>query len=129
MGYLCWRKERTQAQARAVSEILSRAKYGDGVIERVRSIIRKQRLYSDPEVQTYEGAVALVFLETQPNKTTERLGSKIIDVLAKTFGKITPASISVIPELPTFPFGNDRGGRWQGTIGKYGLHIQGPEGR
>ncbi len=104
-GYLLWRNERMQDHARDASEILTRAGYDDRVIDRVQSIIRKQQLRSDHEVQTYEDAVALVFLETQLNETAERLGNKAVDVLAKTLHKMTPIGISAIPELPAVPAG------------------------
>jgi len=104
-GYLSWRNERMQAQARDASNIMTRAGYDDRVIDRVRSIIRKQRLRSDQEVQTYEDAASLVFLETQLDDTAERLGTRAVDVLAKILHKMTPIGISVIPELSSVPAG------------------------
>ncbi len=103
VGYLAWRANRTQIHAHAASEILIRAGYNDRAVDRVRSIICKQRLGSDQEVQVYEDTVALVFLETQLDDAAERLGSKVVDVLAKTIRKMTPTGISVIPELSVVP--------------------------
>jgi len=102
-GYLAWRNERMQAHARDASDILTRAGYDDRVIDRVQSIIRKQRLRSDQEVQTYEDAAALVFMETQLGDTARRLGNRVVEVLAKVLHKMTPTGISAIPELSTVP--------------------------
>ena len=53
----------------------------------------KQGLGSDPEVQTFEDAVSLTFLETELHSVLDRLGddTKAADIVAKTLDKMSPA--------------------------------------
>ena len=84
-GYLRWRTEQKRRHATAVGEILTRAGYGQPVADRVGAIIRKQGLADDPQVQTHEDALCLVFLSTQFGPVADQLGDdKTLDVLAKT---------------------------------------------
>ena len=60
---------------------------------RAAQIVAKQGLGSDPEVQTFEDAVSLTFLETELHSVLDRLGddTKAADIVAKTLDKMSPA--------------------------------------
>ena len=60
---------------------------------RASQIVAKQGLGSDPEVQTFEDAVSLTFLETELNSVLDRLDddTKAADIVAKTLAKMSPA--------------------------------------
>ncbi|MBV8979492.1 MAG: DUF4202 domain-containing protein [Acidimicrobiia bacterium] len=88
-GYLRWRRELQKQHAADVARILASEGYDDATIERVCEIIQKRRLTSDPEVQTFEDALCLVFLETQLGEFAERHADKADDVLAKTLDKMS----------------------------------------
>ena len=96
-GYLRWKKRLQEHHA----DVLGRVLAGSGFdVERVQAIVRKQRLKSDPDVQSLEDALALVFLETQ----LAELGAKLdddhmVDVLAKTLRKMTPDGRAAAGEL------------------------------
>src|SRR5262245_12291087 len=62
-GYLQWRKDLKEFHARRVGEIMATAGYGAEDIERVASLVRKERLKLDPEAQMLEDVVCVVFLE------------------------------------------------------------------
>src|SRR5438309_7851093 len=64
-GYLRWRRALQRAHADDVGGILSAEGYGPEEVARVQDIVQKRRLTSDPEVQVFEDALCLVFLETQ----------------------------------------------------------------
>ena len=87
-GYLRWKRRLQQHHA----EILGRVLAGSGFdVARVQSIVKKERLKTDPDVQSLEDALALVFLETQLNELGEKLDDEhMVDVLAKTLRKMTP---------------------------------------
>ena len=87
-GYLRWKRRLQQHHA----EVLGRVLDGSGFdVERVQALVRKERLKSDPDVQSLEDALALVFLETQLAELGEKLDDDhMVDVLAKTLRKMTP---------------------------------------
>ena len=87
-GYLRWKRRLQQHHA----DVLGRVLDGSGFdVARVQAIVRKERLKSDPDVQSLEDALALVFLETQLAELGEKLDDDhMVDVLAKTLRKMTP---------------------------------------
>jgi len=99
-GYLRWRRDLSNRQAGDAGEILARAGYDDTSIERVKSIVRKQRLTEDPDVQTLEDAICLVFLETQFDELASRLDhDRMVGVLRKTMAKMSPAALEQVAAL------------------------------
>ena len=87
-GYLRWKRRLQQHHA----DVLGRVLAGSGFdVARVQSLVRKERLQSDPDVRSLEDALALVFLETQLGELGEKLDDEhLVDVLAKTMRKMTP---------------------------------------
>ena len=80
--------------AATVETILAAEAYPPERIARVQAIIRKQGLGTDEEVQAFEDALCLVFIETQFGALAERLErEKIVDVTRKTLKKMSPAAI------------------------------------
>lgn len=93
-GYLRWRLALRDRHGVEVAELLKGVGYEPVMAERVRSIVRKEHLRTDPAVQTHEDALCLVFLETQFDALTEQLGDdKTVDVVRKTLAKMSPAAI------------------------------------
>ena len=90
-GYLKWRTDLKDFHARRVGEIMAAAGYGTDDVARVASRIRKERLKRDAEAQMLEDVVCVVFLEHYVDgfmaKTDE---AKLADILAKTWGKMSP---------------------------------------
>ena len=87
-GYLRWKRRLQQHHA----DVLGRVLDGSGFdVARVQAIVRKERLKTDPDVQSLEDALALVFLETQLADLGAKLDDDhLVDVLAKTLRKMTP---------------------------------------
>lgn len=88
-GYLRWRRELQKQHAADVGGILQTEGYDAPTIGRVQEIVQKRRLSSDPEVQVFEDALCLVFLETQLTDFAERYADKADDVLEKTMAKMS----------------------------------------
>ena len=103
-GYHRWRVALQQLHAREVGEILEAEGYARETVTRVQGLVRKQGLGrgQDDEVQAFEDALCLVFLETQLASTAAKLGdqSRTIDVLRKTARKMSPAAIALAADLP-----------------------------
>ena len=100
-GYLRWRTALRRQHAGDVAAILRDAGYDDTSIGRVQEIVRKVGLGRDPEVQVHEDALCLVFLETQYDELAGRLDDdKMIDILRKTAGKMSPEGLAAAGSLP-----------------------------
>ena len=89
-GYLRWRTELGRFHAEETAKLLAEAGYDAETIERVKAIIRKRNLKGDPEVQTHEDVLCLVFLSTQLDMFAADLETeKLIEVLAKSLNKMS----------------------------------------
>lgn len=107
-GYLRWRTQLKRQHADEVGEILREVGYDDEMIERVGQIVRKDRLSRDPQVQTHEDALCLVFLQTQYDDLAEQLGDdKTIDVVVKTIRKMSPAGLEAAGGLQLSDHGQE----------------------
>ena len=106
-GYLRWRSALRRQHAEDVAGIMRGAGYDEAAIERVQAIVRKRGLGRDPDVQVHEDALCLVFLETQFDQLAARLGNddKMIDILRKTAGKMSPAGLAAAGSLRLSPAG------------------------
>ena len=89
-GYLKWRSDLKRYHATVAADVLGDAGYDKATIDQVRMINLKENLKSNPDAQTMEDALCLVFLEVQFSefrlKTSEE---KIISILRKTWGKMS----------------------------------------
>lgn len=105
--YLQWRARLHEIHAKEAAAILRSCGYDAETTARVQAIVRKQRLRTDPEVQALEDALALAFLETQLDETIEKVADdqKIVDILQKTWVKMTPAGQQAALSLPLSPRG------------------------
>jgi hypothetical protein len=100
-GYLKWRADAKRRHADEVAEILQGCGYSDDTIDRVQQIVRKEHLRSDPQVQTHEDALCLVFLQTQLGDLANQLGDeKGFEVLRKTLEKMSQRGRDEALDLP-----------------------------
>lgn len=92
VGYLKWRTELKNMHAAIAGEILESVGYDEETVARVQSLLKKERLKHDPEVQTLEDVVCLVFLENWfADFAKQHDPDKIVDIVAKTWKKMSPA--------------------------------------
>jgi hypothetical protein len=107
-GYLRWRRDLKTVHAQTVAELLEPIGIDSATIARVQQLVQKQGLGSgsNPEVQTFEDVVCLVFLETQYEELSDRLDDdKMVDVLRKTLPKMSPAAHALAAEAVRYPHG------------------------
>ena len=92
-GYLRWRRAQRDRHARDLTAILGGAGMDGSVSARAAEIVAKRGLGADPEVQTFEDAVSLTFLETELRSVIDRLDddAKVADIVAKTLAKMSAA--------------------------------------
>lgn len=89
-GYLRWRRDQKQRHAEELRELLEQVGLDPVIVARSAAIVAKVGLGSDPEVQVFEDAVCLTFLETQLGETADRLDAdRMTTVIAKTLTKMS----------------------------------------
>ena len=80
---------------------MRRIGFDDTTIARVQDIVRKRGLGRDPEVQVFEDALCLTFLETQLASFAEQHPDpKAREVLAKTAKKMSGPARRLALQLP-----------------------------
>jgi hypothetical protein len=90
-GYLKWRTTLYDFHADRAAEVMRDVGYDDAAIERVRSLIRKEKIKSDAEMQTLEDVICLVFLENYfADFAAEKDEAKIVRILQRTWRKMSP---------------------------------------
>ncbi|GJM30803.1 MAG: hypothetical protein DHS20C17_34380 [Cyclobacteriaceae bacterium] len=99
-GYLLWRTELKKFHAQKAETILLQCGYNQEVIDRVKSLILKQRLKTDKESQTLEDVVCLVFLEFYFSEFAQKHPEeKVISIVQKTWNKMSVDARKVAMEL------------------------------
>lgn len=90
-AYLQWRRDLHGYHADQVGAILERAGYDAATVARVQQIVRKERLTQNPEVQTLEDGLCLVFLQLQLDSTAETVADdeRMVEVLRKSWRKMS----------------------------------------
>ena len=100
-GYLKWRNDLKHLHADLTTDILRRVGYDAGTIERVRTLNLKQDLSTDPEVQTLEDALCLVFLQFQFSELAAKLpADKVVNALRKSWNKMSAKGRQAALTLP-----------------------------
>ncbi len=89
-GYKAWRTRLMDHHAELAAGILRDVGYGEPTVERVGQLLRKRGLKRDPEVQTLEDVVCLVFLEYYFEEfAAQHEDDKLVEILRKTWAKMS----------------------------------------
>jgi hypothetical protein len=102
VGYLTWRTELARFHARRAGEILSEIGYDAETIQAVQRINLKQNLRSNPDSQTMEDALCLVFLEHEFDAFVAKYPdeAKVVEILRKTWKKMSDRGHEAALGLP-----------------------------
>lgn len=99
-GYLAWRTRLGAYHGEIAARILKDAGYGDAAAERIQVLLQKKGLKRDEEVQALEDSACLVFLQHQfPEFAAKHPEDKVIDILRKTWTKMSPAGHAAAQHL------------------------------
>jgi hypothetical protein len=101
--YLKWRKDLALHHAGIAERLMKEAGYGEETVDRVKQILLKKRIKVDPDVQTMENALCLVFLQLQYEefrKKHEQEPEKIINILRKSLLKMDEKGHRLALKLP-----------------------------
>ena len=100
VGYKQWRTRLMRHHAELSGAILAEVGYGPDTVKAVSRLLRKEGLKRDPEVQTLEDVVCLVFLEHYFDEfAEEHEEDKLVDILARTWLKMSERGRSAALEL------------------------------
>ncbi len=89
-GYLKWRTDLYKRHGDTAAEILGEVGFDDETIERVRTLLRKRGLKTDPDVQLMEDVICLVFLEHYFHAFAKKHEeTKLISIVQKTWRKMS----------------------------------------
>ena len=90
-GYRRWRTDLGRFHAETAGRVLQEVGYDETTISRVQSLLRKERLKTDPDCQLLEDVICLVFLEFYLGDfAQEHEEAKLVNILHRTWKKMSP---------------------------------------
>ena len=100
-GYLQWRNVLKTHHANLAEQILRSCRYDEDTIEKVKGLLLKKGLHSNPDTQVLEDVICLVFIEHYLDDFAEKHEPpKVVDVLRKTLKKMSPRAIESANSIP-----------------------------
>jgi Domain of unknown function (DUF4202) len=99
-GYLQWRTGLAKFHADTAADILREVGYEPALIDRVQSLLCKEGLKRDPEVQSLEDVICLVFLESYcADFARQHDTATMLPIIRKTWEKMSPRGREVARAL------------------------------
>lgn len=93
VGYKCWRMELYKFHGEITGGIMREVGYDEEMIANVQALLRKEKLKTNPESQSLEDVVGLVFLQYYLvnfiNKYNHFEEEKLLNILRKTWKKMS----------------------------------------
>ncbi|HEX8037801.1 MAG TPA: DUF4202 domain-containing protein, partial [Chryseosolibacter sp.] len=103
-GYLQWRNEEKVHHSRIAEKILSASGYDTGTIAKVKDLLLKKQLATNPDTQLLEDVACLVFIEYYLEPFAARHNEeKVVDILQKTQRKMSAAAKDELSQLNLSP--------------------------
>ncbi len=100
-GYHRWRTRLYDFHADTAAAILQEIGYDQATIARVRSLLRKEHIKSDPDSQTLEDVICVVFLENYFHEFAQDHDEpKLIIILQRTWKKMSDRGRAAALKLP-----------------------------
>lgn len=105
-GYKRWRSTLARHHAVIAEAVLTDAGYDAQTIARVKALLMKKGLGADRDVQLFEDAICLTFIERELEAFADKHDEdKLVSILRKTWKKMSPAghaaALSSVSTLPT----------------------------
>lgn len=89
-GYMLWRKDQGKLHAQLTAELMQKNGYCAEDAAIVASVLKKEKLKSNPLTQTLEDVACLVFLQFYfADFATKHSEEKLVDIVQKTWRKMS----------------------------------------
>jgi hypothetical protein len=99
-GYFQWRNKLREHHAAIAEPILKDSGFDGQEIEKVKSLILKKELTTNPDTQVLEDVICLVFLEYYGEEFAARHNDeKVVEILRKTLKKMSSKAIQSVAEI------------------------------
>lgn len=106
VGYLKWRADQKVFHAQETAKILADLGYDSWTMDAVRELNLKRSIKGNPDCQTLEDGLCLVFLQFQYDAIAEKYPEeKTIDILRKTAAKMSAEGLEHAKKLDYSPRG------------------------
>jgi hypothetical protein len=103
-GYLKWRTDLYKRHGDIAGEIMADVGYDEATIERVKTLLRKRGLKTDPDVQLLEDVICLVFLDHYFHDFAQKHDEeKLNPIIQKTWKKMTERAHTAALKLDYAP--------------------------
>jgi len=103
-GYLKWRTFLYSYHAEKASDILREAGYDEETIQKVSTLLLKQNIKTNPEMQLLEDVICLVFLENYfADFSKQHEEEKIVRIVQKTWKKMSEEGHHAALQIPMSP--------------------------
>jgi len=100
-GYLQWRSQLKLYHAKLAASILEKCDYDELTIVKVKDLLLKKQLKQNPDTQTLEDVICLVFLEYYFDDFSEEHNEeKLVNILRKTIAKMSSKGVDAALLLP-----------------------------
>lgn len=100
-GYLQWRNVLKTHHAKLAEQILLSCRYDQTTIEKVKALLVKKELFSNPDTQALEDVICLVFIQYYLEEFAEKHEpQKVVDILGKTLKKMSSRAITEAAKIP-----------------------------
>jgi hypothetical protein len=100
-GYLQWRNVLKTHHAKLAEQILISCRYDEATIEKVKFLLLKKEMFTNPDTKVLEDVICLVFIEHYLEEFAEKHEpQKVIDILQKTLKKMSPRAIEEAAKIP-----------------------------
>ena len=100
-GYKAWRTQLAELHAETTGAILTKCGYDEDTVARVQFLLKKKALKTDPDTQTLEDVICLVFLEYYfAEFAAPHEDEKVIQILQRTWVKMSDAGHEAALRLP-----------------------------
>ncbi|MEY4684787.1 MAG: hypothetical protein RLZ25_1246 [Pseudomonadota bacterium] len=100
-GYLKWRTTLYRFHADQLEPLMTSAGYQDADIQKMRGLVEKRGIKTNPEVQALEDVICLVFLAFYfDDFRTRHERAKIVDIVRKTWSKMSEHGQAYALQLP-----------------------------
>ena len=100
-GYLQWRNVLKTHHAKLAEQILISCRYDQETIDKVKSLLLKKELFSNPDTQALEDVICLVFIEYYLQEFAEKhVPQKVVDILQKTLKKMSLRAREEAAKIP-----------------------------